>query len=247
MSALTLITQRYSNGTSSIDPVNQIAKTGQSSGGKFQPFGSDGFTFGDLIDIINPLQHIPVLGTIYRKLSGDTIDPAARIAGGTLFGGPIGAALAVAETAFSELSGSKGPTLSPNRFEDRPSASRQIANAQTASTPAVIARPTSLEIKDSYLENDSLPNKATTLRGGWIVNAAYQGKSSALFEWARNPASEHSKPSSGKTNIVMHKPAQAPGGWMVNAAYQGRAHPSYNATSAGIDMPGNPAKLVAIV
>ena len=202
MSALTLITQRYSNGPSSVDPVNQIAKTGQSSGEKFQPFGGDGFTFGDLIDIINPLHHIPVLGNIYRKLSGDTIDPAARLAGGTLFGGPIGAALAVAEMGFSRLNGSKGSTLPQNRFEEGPSASRQLADAQTAPTQAVIARSTNLEIKDNYSENDSPLNRAKTLRGGWIVNAAYQGKPSALFEWARNPASEHSKPSLEKTYIV---------------------------------------------
>ncbi len=118
MSALTLITQQYSNSLSSAEPVNQIAKTGQSSGEKFRPFGSDGFTFGDLIDIINPLQHVPILSNIYRKLSGDKIDPAARIAGGTLFGGPIGAALAVAETAFNELNRIKEPTLPPNRFAE---------------------------------------------------------------------------------------------------------------------------------
>ncbi len=32
----------------------------------FQMFGEDGFTFLDFIDIINPLQHIPVIGTIDR-------------------------------------------------------------------------------------------------------------------------------------------------------------------------------------
>jgi hypothetical protein len=237
LSALTLITQRYSNGPSSIEPADQIARTGQSSGEKFQPFGSNGFTFADLIDIINPLQHIPILSNIYRKLSGDTIDPAARIAGGTLFGGPIGAALAVAETAFKEFNESKKSTLPSNRFEEDPSASKQIAGAQTAPTQAVIAKSASPEIKDSYSQNDSPSNKVTTLRGGWIVNAAYQGKPSALFEWAKNPASEHSGPLSEKTNIVMHRPAQVPGGWLVNAAYQGRANPSYNATSAGTAMP----------
>ena len=33
----------------------------------------DGFGFADLIDIINPLHHIPVVNVIYRNLSGDAI------------------------------------------------------------------------------------------------------------------------------------------------------------------------------
>ena len=42
----------------------------------FTLFGEDGFTFADFLDIINPLQHIPVLSTLYRHLTGDTIDAA---------------------------------------------------------------------------------------------------------------------------------------------------------------------------
>jgi hypothetical protein len=50
----------------------------------------DGFGFRDLIDAINPLQHLPVVGTIYRAMTGDTIGAAPRLIGGTLFGGPVG-------------------------------------------------------------------------------------------------------------------------------------------------------------
>ena len=53
-------------------------------------FGEDGFDLGDLLDVINPLQHIPVISSIYRSLTGDEISPAARLAGGTLYGGPVG-------------------------------------------------------------------------------------------------------------------------------------------------------------
>ena len=64
----------------------------QASSPDFKPFGDDGFTFDDLIDVINPLQQLPVIGSLYRWLTGDQISPAARIAGGFLFGGPIGLA-----------------------------------------------------------------------------------------------------------------------------------------------------------
>ena len=53
-------------------------------------FGEDGFDLGDLLDVINPLQHIPVISSIYRSLTGDEISPGARLAGGTLYGGPVG-------------------------------------------------------------------------------------------------------------------------------------------------------------
>ena len=49
-------------------------------------WGEDGFTFGDLLDLINPLQHLPVISTLYRKLTGDEIAPAPRLLGGGLFG-----------------------------------------------------------------------------------------------------------------------------------------------------------------
>ena len=66
-------------------------------------FGDDGFTFGDLIDIVNPLQHIPVVSNIYRSITGDTIAPAMEIAGGALFGGPLGALFSVASVVVTNL------------------------------------------------------------------------------------------------------------------------------------------------
>ncbi len=69
------------------------------------PFGEDGFTFRDFLDIINPLQHIPIVSAIYRHLTGDTIDAGAKMAGDILFGGPLGLAGYVFGTAVAETSG----------------------------------------------------------------------------------------------------------------------------------------------
>ena len=57
-------------------------------------FGSDGFNFKDVLDLINPLHHIPIVGAVYRSLSDDKIAPAIKLAGGALFGGAAGAGLA---------------------------------------------------------------------------------------------------------------------------------------------------------
>lgn len=65
----------------------------------------DGFSFDDLLDIINPLQHLPVISTIYRHLTGDTIKPLEQIAGDTLFGGLTGLVSSVANYAFEKVAG----------------------------------------------------------------------------------------------------------------------------------------------
>jgi hypothetical protein len=47
---------------------------------EFKAFGEDGLTFEDVLDVINPLHHLPVVGFIYRSITGDTISPASRVA-----------------------------------------------------------------------------------------------------------------------------------------------------------------------
>jgi hypothetical protein len=54
---------------------------------------TESFSFWDVVDAINPLQHIPVISTIYRKLTGDEMGYASRIAGDTLYSGIFGSLL----------------------------------------------------------------------------------------------------------------------------------------------------------
>jgi hypothetical protein len=68
-------------------------------------WGEDGFTFDDVLDLINPLQHLPIISTLYRELTGDDISNAARIIGGTLFGGVAGMASGVVNAMFDEMTG----------------------------------------------------------------------------------------------------------------------------------------------
>jgi hypothetical protein len=53
----------------------------------------------------SPLHHLPIIGFIYRSITGDTISPASKVAGGALFGGVIGLAASVADTVLEEASG----------------------------------------------------------------------------------------------------------------------------------------------
>ncbi len=65
----------------------------------------ESFGFGDFLDVINPLQHIPVVGTIYRELTGDQISETARMAGGAIWGGPAGLIGALANTITEREAG----------------------------------------------------------------------------------------------------------------------------------------------
>jgi hypothetical protein len=65
----------------------------------------DDFSFHDLVSIVNPLQHLPVVSTVYRAVTGDTIKPFERIAGDTLYGGVWGFVSSVANIAFEQITG----------------------------------------------------------------------------------------------------------------------------------------------
>ncbi|NQU70145.1 MAG: hypothetical protein HQ514_06325, partial [Rhodospirillales bacterium] len=67
--------------------------------------GDDGLTFSEFLDVINPLQHLPVVSSIYRAVTGDEISLGARLLGGALFGGPLGVLAAGVNAAFEEMSG----------------------------------------------------------------------------------------------------------------------------------------------
>lgn len=61
--------------------------------------------FADFIDIINPLQHIPILSGFYRELTGDEISPHAQVVGDALFMGPVGAVASMANLAVKDFTG----------------------------------------------------------------------------------------------------------------------------------------------
>jgi len=65
----------------------------------------DQLSFGDIIDIINPLQHLPVIGTLYRKFTGDTMKGFSEIIGGAIYGGPVGAVSSTLDVAVKECTG----------------------------------------------------------------------------------------------------------------------------------------------
>jgi len=67
------------------------------------PYEDDDFGFWDFVDLINPLQHLPIIGTIYRKVTGDEIKPEVQIAGSILMGAATGSILLSAATGIASV------------------------------------------------------------------------------------------------------------------------------------------------
>lgn len=66
---------------------------------------SEEFGFGDLVDMVNPLQHLPLVNSLYREMTGDEIKPISKIIGGAVYGGGIGAGSAVIDTVVEAETG----------------------------------------------------------------------------------------------------------------------------------------------
>ena len=77
----------------------------QQNNESINPFGKDGMSFLDLLDVINPLQHLPLISTLYRSVTGDEIDPASKLMGSTLYWGPIGAVTSLVDVMIEFSTG----------------------------------------------------------------------------------------------------------------------------------------------
>ena len=68
-----------------------------------------GLSFREILSDLNPLQYLPVVGTLYRAVTGDTISRPLREAGSLvvsgLMGGPVGIATNLAMLGFEKVTG----------------------------------------------------------------------------------------------------------------------------------------------
>jgi hypothetical protein len=99
------------------------------------------FSFHDVLDTLNPLQHIPLVSTLYRWVTGDEPGNVASIVGDTLYGGPIGLGVGLLTTAFKAETG-KDPgemVASAVTGEDDGQILSGTATAQSGAVPAAAA------------------------------------------------------------------------------------------------------------
>lgn len=119
-----------------------------------------GFSFGDFIDVINPLQHIPGVAELYRSVTNDQISDEARKTGNALYGfalgGPIGLGAMMAYNAVGDRLNAAG--------DRQPAASPQVAEAASAGA-AVDSPPVPQKKPETAPEPASQPVRETALLG----------------------------------------------------------------------------------
>jgi hypothetical protein len=132
------------------------------------PSAKHGGFFDDLLSELNPLQYVPVVGTIYRAVTGDTISEDARFAGSLvvsgLTGGPVGIAMNVGITALEHLFGIDPEKIGDDLLADigiggGPAAPAAPATSTSTSTVTVSAAPPAAEA--------SAPTPVASTVGGW--------------------------------------------------------------------------------
>ena len=89
-------------GQGNILPANGAPETGANDA---LLFGKNGITLGDAWDIINPLEHIPFVSTLYDAMTGSTPKAGSQLIGGALYGGPVGVFASAVNLAFHDETG----------------------------------------------------------------------------------------------------------------------------------------------
>jgi hypothetical protein len=169
-------------------------------------FGKDGFTFGDIIDIVNPLQHIPIVNNIYRKITGDVIAPAMEIAGGALFGGPLGAAMSMVTTAFKTQFQSDTKSMDPDSpYIDGDTNKTATALADSISTNNMISADDYISTEKSDIKQPDYENPASNSLSNWVLS------STNISHAGNNHVS---------INSINNKHTYQPGDGIVNLAYK---------------------------
>lgn len=129
-------------------------------------WGEDGFTFGDLLDVINPLQHIPVVSMIYRAITGDEASTGARVMGGGLFGGVVGVVASFFDMSVKDATGKDMGEHAVAFFNDdeAPSAAPvQVAGGDGGNADVVEKYDVASAALHSYLEKISAELDTTSL------------------------------------------------------------------------------------
>ena len=92
-------------GFSYVPAAPGAAVTATDGPGAPHPWKESSFSFHDVLDALNPLQHIPIVNTIYRWATGDVPGNIARVVGDGLYGGPIGLAAGMLSVAVKDDTG----------------------------------------------------------------------------------------------------------------------------------------------
>jgi hypothetical protein len=125
-----------------LNPAPPVMSGSASPSGHKTWSNGDTASFKDVLAIINPLQHIPIVGTIYRAITGDTIAAMPSIIGGAIFGGPVGLVMSLADNAIKTETGRNvGETAMAALGIGSPAADTPAPKTLTAAAPSAQPAP----------------------------------------------------------------------------------------------------------
>lgn len=174
------------------------------SGDSFKAWEKESFGFGDVLDILNPLQHLPVVSTIYRSLNGDNIGAVPRLIGGALYGrlsGIAGLVSSMVNAIIGVFTGKDvGEHIYAMLFGDphTPKGETVVAGTSQADKPS---------LSDGTLEVENIPRHAAAISSSSSDISLPEPET--LPQPLSGPAqAPDSLPAYGKSK-VMPKPRQA--------------------------------------
>jgi hypothetical protein len=128
----------------------------------------ESFGFTDVLAAINPLQHLPIIGSIYRAITGDTIGNAARVVGDTLYGGAIGLISGLVNVALVEDTGKDlgQHVIAMIEGDDTP-APTKLAEAPAAAPPS-----NRIDLSSVPTEPEHLPSFGSAATASKLAAAA---------------------------------------------------------------------------
>ena len=134
---------------------------------KLEPKSNSTATFGDIlntvVDTVNPLQHIPIVSSIYENVTGDSMSSIASIIGGGLYGGIIGAATSLGDRILQESTGKNvfGHSLSLFINDSQTSHITSISHNSVHSTANTAVQQTASQTINKFYDISAKDYKST--------------------------------------------------------------------------------------
>jgi len=135
-----------------------------------------GLSFHDVLSALNPLQYLPVVGTIYRAVTGDVIPEALRRLGSMLvsglLGGPIGLGINIAMTVAEKATGVDPEKIVADQINPPAAVPATPATAAPTQTAAVAGPMTTAQLAAYGVTSDASGTlKLGTIEGADVLNA----------------------------------------------------------------------------
>lgn len=191
-------------------------------------------SFGDFLDVINPLQHLPIIGTLYRSLTGETIQPAARVMGGILYGGVIGGLASITNAVIEQANGKDvgDQVMASLGFGEGAHPADSVAVAATTGGTAPAASPVALA-------------SGAAPAAGMPSTARQASVPVPMAQAAPQAAQKPADPATANVGAPIKLAAAAPASAMPNSALFSSAQPGPSLASLSGGATPTPSKMPA--